>query len=124
MKILFVTCLVGLLVCACSSSKPAPDATSGSAPTTAHPKLLVLDVRSPEEFKSGHLNGAVNVPVDELNQKIAQVAPDKDTPIAVHCQSGGRSARAKKALDSMGYSHVEDLGSLAHARQVVEGAAQ
>jgi rhodanese-related sulfurtransferase len=38
----------------------------------------------------------------------------------VHCQSGGRSARAKKLLDSQGYTQVEDLGSLAHAREVIE----
>jgi phage shock protein E len=122
MRIVFLFGLAALLLSGCAGSKTTHE-TSGSS-GTVQPKMLVLDVRTPEEFKSGHVQGAINVPVDELTTRISQVAPDKDTPIAVHCQSGGRSARAKKALDAQGYTHVQDLGSLAHARQVVENQQQ
>jgi phage shock protein E len=84
-------------------------------------RAKVLDVRTPEEFASGHISGAINVPVTEIEQKIASVAPDKTTPLMIHCRSGGRSARAKTALEKLGYINVTDLGSLAHAREVVEG---
>ena len=84
-------------------------------------RAKVIDVRTPEEFASGHVSGAVNVPVNEIEEKIASVAPDKSTPLMVHCRSGNRSARAKATLERLGYTNVTDLGSLAHAREVVEG---
>lgn len=105
----------------------ADSATSTGAPaaTESHPagteqKLLVLDVRTAEEFNRGHIQGATNVPIQELEKRIEQVAPNKTAPIAVHCQGGGRSARAKKLLDGKGYTNVEDLGSLANAREKLE----
>ena len=80
----------------------------------------VLDVRTPREFKSSHIACATNVPLDELEQRIAQVAPDKSKPVLVHCQSGGRSAAATEKLKALGYSDVVDLGSLAAARAALE----
>jgi phage shock protein E len=132
MKLLLFAVSGMLLLSACTGNKTSRS-TSGlgqqqsalgaepGSPPASMPKLLVLDVRTPEEFNGGHVAGAVNVPLDELPMRISQVAPQKDAPLAVHCQSGGRSARAKKLLDSRGYTQVQDLGSLAHARQVLEG---
>lgn len=83
----------------------------------------VVDVRTPREYGAKHVAGSTNVPIDELSQRIAQVAPDKQAPIMVHCQSGGRSAAATEELKQMGYRQVIDLGSLARAQQVIEGGA-
>lgn len=80
----------------------------------------VIDVRSPEEFNSGHLRAALNIPYREVGQRIEAVVPDKATPILVYCLSGGRSAVARSALRGKGYAQVYNLGSLKRAKQVVE----
>ncbi len=113
--------LVLALVTGCSSDHDRVSASRAqlSASTGAQP--IVIDVRTPEEFASGHIQGAVNIPLAELERTIASVVPEKSTPLFVHCQSGGRSARAKATLSKLGYTHVTDLGSLAHALEVVQG---
>ena len=79
---------------------------------------LVIDVRSAEEFRSGKVTGAINLPLGEVRAKIGQVAKDKQQPLLVHCLSGGRSAIAKQQLKSLGYANVFNLGSLERARKV------
>lgn len=81
----------------------------------------LLDVRSPEEFRSGHLAGAVNVPYQEVGERIGGIAPDKSQPILVYCLSGGRSGIAKSVLRRAGYTQAHNLGSLVRARRIVEG---
>jgi rhodanese-related sulfurtransferase len=71
----------------------------------------LLDVRSPEEFEGGHLPGAVNVPVQELDRRLAEVgATDHD--VVVYCRSGHRSARAAQLLRAQGFTKVHDLGAM------------
>lgn len=72
---------------------------------------LVLDVRTDEEFKAHHIEGAVNIPVDDLEQRLAEL-PDKKRTIIVYCKSGGRSSRAAQFLASAGYTQVKDLGGI------------
>jgi rhodanese-related sulfurtransferase len=72
----------------------------------------LLDVRSPAEFGAGHLNGARNVPVQELSSRIAELGA-KDRPIVVYCASGMRSASAKSTLKRAGFQAVHDLGAMA-----------
>jgi phage shock protein E len=60
--------------------------------------------------------------LDELGQRIGSVAKDKNTPLLLHCLSGGRSAMARHTLKQLGYTEVHNLGSLGRARHLVEGA--
>lgn len=83
-------------------------------------QLTVIDVRTADEYNSGHIQGSTNVPLGELVKRISEVVPDKHAPVAVHCRSGRRSATAKVLLNEQGYTEVKDLGSLEHAREVVE----
>ena len=83
---------------------------------------LLLDVRSPGEFSSEHVGGAVNLPLDGLEAGIGGVAPDKNKPILVHCLSGTRSAFAVRTLRKLGYTQVHDLGSLGRARSLAAEA--
>jgi rhodanese-related sulfurtransferase len=78
---------------------------------------LVLDVRSRLEFFLGHLDHAVNIPVDQLPDALG-VRPGvtPGTRILVYCASGGRSAAAASALRAAGYTRVEDGGGMAAAR--------
>lgn len=70
---------------------------------------ILLDVRTPEEFAAGHLEGAVNIPVHEVEARLGEL-PDRDKPVVVYCRSGRRSAQAKAVLERSGYAHVHDLG--------------
>jgi len=72
----------------------------------------LLDVRSPQEFASGHIQGAVNIPVQELGRRVDELG-DQSGEIVVYCQSGGRSAAAKRLLESRGFANVHDLGGMA-----------
>lgn len=73
---------------------------------------LLLDVRSPGEFASGHIKGAVNVPVGTVSRKIGRVASGKGQVIYVYCLSGSRSATAAQELVDAGYRRVYDCGGL------------
>lgn len=72
---------------------------------------VLLDVRSPEEFADRHLDGALNIPVQTLAVRLADL-PDKQRPIVVYCRSGARSARAAELLRQAGYASVHDLGPM------------
>ncbi len=71
---------------------------------------LLIDVRTPEEFASGHIEGAVNFPVDTLASRLSEVPEGK--AIVVYCRSGNRSATAARILADAGYSGIYDLGGL------------
>lgn len=71
---------------------------------------LLLDVRTPEEFNSGHIAGAVNISVDELAQRLSEVPQDK--PVVLYCRSGNRSGQAAQILDQAGYTQIYDLGGI------------
>lgn len=73
---------------------------------------ILIDVRSPEEFSSGHIKDAIPLPLACLTRDIGNVVVDRATPIIVYCQSGGRSAMAKRALMDMGYQNVINGGGV------------
>lgn len=86
------------------------------------PVDVVLDVRSRLEFWLGHLDGAVNIPVDALEDRLAshpEITPS--SRILVYCASGARSAVAKGTLSRLGYRHVTDGGGLSSAAAHFEG---
>jgi rhodanese-related sulfurtransferase len=71
----------------------------------------LVDVRSPEEFAAGHIEGAVNIPVHELSGRMAELEP-KDRAVVVYCASGARSARAASDLRAAGFASVHNLGAM------------
>lgn len=74
--------------------------------------VIILDVRTPEEYNGGHIENAVLLPVTEIPDKAGEVLPDKDAKILVYCRSGNRSATAAKELINMGYTNVYDFGGI------------
>ena len=80
---------------------------------------LVVDVRGPDEYASGHLSSTINIPLGELSSRIAKVCPDKGHVILLHCMSGGRSGMAVGTLKSLGYSNAYNLGSYARAEGIL-----
>jgi rhodanese-related sulfurtransferase len=83
---------------------------SEEAHTLVEQGALLLDVRTREEFGGGHIEGAVNIPVQELPRR-AKELPQKGRPIVVYCRSGARSAAAAGELRKLGYD-VHDLGPM------------
>ena len=71
---------------------------------------ILVDVRTPEEFLSGHIAGAVNIPLQELPQRLSEIPTDKD--VVVYCRSGNRSAQASGILASNDYTNIYDLGGV------------
>ncbi len=92
------------------------DINAGAAVCRETPGALLLDVRQPEEFQSGHIPGAVNLPLS----RIGEARFDKDTPIFAYCLRGSRSRRAAGALVRMGYTKVRSIGGIAHYRGELE----
>ncbi len=80
---------------------------------------LVVDVRSPGEFNTRHLPKAVNIPLDELQQRLPKRVPDKNQILLLHCLSGTRSGMARRTLKGMGYTNVFNLGSYGRAQRIV-----
>ena len=73
---------------------------------------ILLDVRKPFEYAEKHINGAINIPLEQLKSNINTFFPDKNQEIIVYCQSGSRSRNAALYLSCKGYTNVYDLGGM------------
>lgn len=71
--------------------------------------VLLIDVRSPQEFLEGHLNGAINNPLDQIQRNISNVVKNKEQTIILYCQYGTRSKKAQQILKKLGYTKVYNL---------------
>jgi phage shock protein E len=85
--------------------------TFNPTPTPLPPNSVVIDVRSPGEYASGHVDGALNLPLDRIATDIVQQVPDRDQPLVLYCQSGMRSGSACAVLAQLGYTSVVNGGS-------------
>ena len=121
---------VTLVLDGCSKSEPpAPSSASPTAasrsrrnkdPEAAKALIasgaVVIDVRTAEEFAGEHVANAINIPVEELAKRLAEVdqlvASDKAKPVVVYCQSGHRAVQAKRELERAGYSRVVNGGGV------------
>ena len=71
----------------------------------------LIDVRTPEEYKMGHIENSINIPLDRV-EMIQNKIKDVNTPLFVHCQSGARSAQAASYLQQLGYTNVKNIGGI------------
>ncbi|MBE6770699.1 MAG: rhodanese-like domain-containing protein [Ruminococcaceae bacterium] len=83
-----------------------------SALMNKEPDCVVLDVRTEEEFASGHIENAVLIPDYEIESKAKTVLTDKNQLILVYCRSGRRSKIAAEKLVNMGYTNVKEFGGI------------
>lgn len=70
----------------------------------------LVDVRTPEEFASGHLPDAINIPLQELSGRLGEIAANE--PVVLYCRSGNRSGQAAQLLAGAGYTQILDLGGI------------
>ena len=78
---------------------------------------LWIDVRTAEEYAAGHVSQSINIPYEEITDRVGEVTTDKDALIYVYCRSGRRSGIAMEALEKAGYSNVVNIGGLQDAMQ-------
>lgn len=84
---------------------------------TTFAKDVVIDVRTPQEFRGGHIEGALNLPHDTIAQSIAKAKVNKDDRVILYCRSGRRSGEALGTLKSLGFSNVENYGGFEQAQK-------
>ena len=89
-----------------------PDVNQGVKEFQRTSGAVLLDVRTPEEYRSGHIPGSKNIPLQAID-KVTSVAENKDTALYVYCQSGARSRQAAGMLKQMGYTNVNNIGGIA-----------
>ncbi|UBU18298.1 rhodanese-like domain-containing protein [Nonomuraea gerenzanensis] len=85
------------------------DAASARSLIAANPDVLVVDVRTPAEFGTAHIDGAVNLPLDQVDAHLRRIVTDAGGLLLLICQSGNRAERARAALSDAGLSDVAVL---------------
>ena len=74
--------------------------------------IIIIDVRSEEEYQTGHIEGAVCIPNEVISDQIERLLSDKEQEILVYCRSGRRSSQAVDKLLDLGYTNVKDFGGI------------
>lgn len=120
MKHLAMFMVLMLTVAGCSSDDP----TESTAPTTPEQAetlaQIIIDVRSAAEFDTGHIEGAVNIPHNEIGARISEITENKEQPIVLYCRSGARSEIALTALKALGYTQLENAGGYQSLKEKLE----
>nr|WP_315480149.1 rhodanese-like domain-containing protein [uncultured Rhodoferax sp.] len=86
---------------------------------SAHAKDVIIDVRSPQEFAAGHVEGAINIEHGNIAQQITKAGVTKDDTVLLYCQSGRRSGIALDTLKGLGFSKAENVGGIEQARKTL-----
>lgn len=98
------------------------DINRGIAEYAAMDDAILLDVRTKDEYREGHVPGSKNVDVGKISAVVSMIN-DKNTPIFVYCLSGGRSSSAVSALKNLGYTNVKNIGGISsYTGQIERGA--
>lgn len=87
------------------------DINSGVRKCKADPGAVLLDVRTRQEYRSGHIEGSINIPLDTISSAEKKIK-DKNTPLYVYCQSGARSRQAVSYLTQAGFAKAENIGGI------------
>ena len=74
--------------------------------------FTLVDVRTESEYRSQRIDGAILIPVDQIESQAPSKLPDKEAKIVVYCRSGARSSVAARKLVTLGYTNVYDLGGI------------
>lgn len=89
-----------------------PDIDHGIEEYKNIPAAVLLDVRTPDEYREGHIPGSRNIPLQTI-ERVPSIVKEMAAPLFVYCYSGSRSAQAAAMLKRMGYTNVKDIGGIA-----------
>lgn len=110
--LLLVVCLFFLVGCSNNEEDITVDFL-GAKDKIINENAVLLDVRTQDEYDKGHIDGAVLLTLDDINEdSVKDVVESKKSVIIVYCQSGNRSSQAVTKLNKLGYDAVYDLGSI------------
>ena len=96
-----------------------PDIHKGLKEYGQTENAVLLDVRTPQEYREGHIPESINVPLQTIDE-VTSIAENKDTPLFVYCYSGARSRQATAMLQHIGYTDVRNIGGIASYQGKVE----
>ena len=113
--------ILALVVVVLFVLKAAPVLSKAAAREYLKNGALVVDVRTVQEYQAAHLTNVVNIPLDQLKEKLPDRVPDKSRVLLLHCRSGRRSGIAERELRAMGYTNAFNIGSFEQAKGIVEG---
>ena len=89
---------------------PGIDEVAAQARETAG--SIMIDVRTPDEYRDGHIEGALSIPLASSPATASKRLPNKNAPIYAYCLSGARSAQAVRELERQGYTNVVNMGGI------------
>lgn len=118
-KIFVISVIIIFCLCGCGTdSKLNSDGTIDyvyAKELMINENAILVDVRSEDEYNEGHIDGALLLPVDSINEDSAsEVIESKDSTVIVYCRSGNRSSQALQILNDLGYENVYDLGAMSN----------
>jgi phage shock protein E len=124
--VLALLALLSVPLAACSKGESGPMISQDelSAEIAGGKKILLLDVRSAEEFASGHIPGARNLPHNEVGDWLRNEDVSRDLAVVVYCESGNRSVVVQQAFVNAGFSSVRHLEGDMKAWRACEECAQ
>ena len=96
-----------------------PDINQGVKEYGGLEGAVLLDVRTPQEYREGRIPGSINIPLQSLSTA-DQIPAGKDAPLFVYCYSGARSSQAVRLLAGMGYTNTKNIGGIAAYKGKVE----
>lgn len=105
------TLLMCLLMCGCTSEKYQTISASQAKDMMKQDDVVIIDVREENEYKQGHIENAILIPLNTIDENNLQL-PDKDQTLLIYCRSGNRSAKAAKKFVKLGYQNVYDFGGI------------
>lgn len=106
-NVLRAACVLALLAGAACGSRSGGD--NGQQAASAEP-VIYVDVRTPEEYASGHVAGSILIPHDQMEARWQELAQHKDKPVVLYCRSGRRSGLALEVLKEKGFTNVKNGG--------------
>lgn len=93
----------------------SPDINEGINEFNKTQNAVLLDVRTEDEYRGGHIEGSINIPLQKI-QNVSEIIKDKNTPLFVFCYSGARSGQAVSYLSKTGYTNVKNIGGISQYR--------
>lgn len=90
------------------------------AVASAFAKDVIVDVRTPQEYAAGHVDGAINIEYGAIGQQISKAGISKEDKVLLYCQTGRRSGIALDTLKGLGFSKAENVGGIEQARKSLQ----
>ena len=144
-NIIIVIVIIAVLICiGCfiyKTSKTNKTTTSNNSTTTNAAKIneirhvsmddivkimnenkdyVIVDVRTPDEYKEGHIPNAINIPNETINETVYNKLKDKNQLILIYCRSGSRSRQAAYKMQKLGYTNLVDFGGIINWKGKIE----